>query len=77
MTALHLSAYSIVKFLTVQRYILCIYLANFLPIFFLREGEIRGIRGVNGILESLGELEIFAKFFNLSKNTSVLKVRTR
>ena len=34
MTALHSSAHSIVKFLTVQRYILCIYLANFLPIFF-------------------------------------------
>ena len=34
MTALHLSVHSIVKFLTVQRYILCIYLANFLPIFF-------------------------------------------
>ena len=33
MTALHISAHSIVKFLTVQRYILCIYLANFLPFF--------------------------------------------
>ena len=35
-TELHLSAYSIVNFLTVQRYILCIYLANFLPIIFLK-----------------------------------------
>ena len=34
MTALHSSATQIVNFLTVQRYILCIYLANFLPIFF-------------------------------------------
>ncbi len=44
MTALHLSVHSIVKFLTVQRYILCIYLANFLPIFFEREMTLNDIR---------------------------------
>ncbi len=43
MTALHSSAHSIVKFLTVQRYILCIYLANFLPIFFEREMTLNAI----------------------------------